>query len=116
MFLCVFGGIVDDEDMNVNKYSCEMLKEGRTNLKAQYLQEEYCSSRMPMQGPEHHYSTFSADCLALTLHVSIPKPSSSSPSLSLPSSSSIAGHTTVTRYFETIKPPPAFIDFLGVGH
>ncbi|KAL1204276.1 Transcription factor [Cardamine amara subsp. amara] len=105
--------IEDDEDMNVNKYSWEMVKEERTNLKAQY-----CSSRMPMKGPHHHYSTFSADSLALTLHVSIQKPSlssSSSSSLSLPSSS-IAEHTMVNRYFETIKPPPAFIDFLGVGH
>lgn len=108
--VCILLGIEDDEDMNVNKYSCEMLKEGRTNLKA------HCSSRMPMQGPQHHYSTFSADSLALTLHVSIQKPSSSSSSsLSLPSSS-IAEHTMVTRYFETIKPPPTFIDFLGVGH
>ncbi|XP_019102225.1 PREDICTED: transcription factor MYB35-like [Camelina sativa] len=110
-------GNVDDEDINLKKYSWEMLKEGTTNLKAQYLQEEYCSSRMPMQGPHHHYSTFPADSLALTLHVSIQEPSSSSSSsssLSLPSSST-AEHTMVTRYIETTK-PPAFIDFLGVGH
>ncbi|CAA7051896.1 unnamed protein product [Microthlaspi erraticum] len=114
-------GIVDDEDMNLEKYSWKMLKEGRTKLKAEYLQEEYCSSRMPMQGPHHHYSTSPADSLALTLHVSIPEPSSSSLSSS-PSSSSLSlplsstgNNTTVSRYFETIK-APAFIDFLGVGH
>ncbi|CAA0384058.1 unnamed protein product [Arabidopsis thaliana] len=108
------GNVDDDEDVNLKKCSWEMLKEGTTNLKAQYLQEEYSSSRMPMQGPHHHYSTFPADSLALTLHVSIQEPSSSS-SLSLPSSSTTGEHTMVTRYFETIK-PPAFIDFLGVGH
>ncbi|KAF8048725.1 hypothetical protein N665_2423s0004 [Sinapis alba] len=102
-------GSVDDEDMNLEKNSWKMLNEETTNLK-----EEYCSSRMPMQGPHHHYSTFSADSLALTLHVSIQEqPSSSLTSLSLPSSS--AEHTMVTRYFKSTK-TPAFIDFLGVGH
>uniref|UniRef100_A0A0D3AWW2 Uncharacterized protein n=1 Tax=Brassica oleracea var. oleracea TaxID=109376 RepID=A0A0D3AWW2_BRAOL len=112
MFLYVFTGIVDDEDMNLEKKSWKTLKEEyTTNLKAQYLQEEYCSLRMPMQGPHHHSPTFPADSLALTLHVSIQEPSSS-PSLS---SSSCAEHRVVARYFETTK-PPAFIDFLGVGH
>nr|VDD26634.1 unnamed protein product [Brassica oleracea] len=104
--------IVDDEDMNLEKKSWKTLKEEyTTNLKAQYLQEEYCSLRMPMQGPHHHSPTFPADSLALTLHVSIQEPSLS-PSLS---SSSCAEHRVVARYFETTK-PPAFIDFLGVGH
>ena len=112
MFLYVFTGIVDDEDMNLEKKSWKTLKEEyTTNLKAQYLQEEYCSLRMPMQGPHHHSPTFPADSLALTLHVSIQEPSLS-PSLS---SSSCAEHRVVARYFETTK-PPAFIDFLGVGH
>ncbi|KAL0856007.1 hypothetical protein Bca101_061160 [Brassica carinata] len=99
---------VDDEDMNLEKNSWKMLNEETTNLI-----EEYCSSRMPMQGPHHHYSAFSADSLALTLHVSIQEPSSSLSSLTLPSSS--AEHTMVARYFKTTK-HPAFIDFLGVGH
>ncbi|KAH0853504.1 hypothetical protein HID58_093116 [Brassica napus] len=98
----------DGGDMNLEKKSWKTLKEEyTTNLKAQYLQEEYCSLRMPMQGPHHHCSTFPADSLALTLHVSIQEPSLSS--------SSSAEHTVVARYFETTK-PPAFIDFLGVGH
>ncbi|KFK33772.1 hypothetical protein AALP_AA5G058200 [Arabis alpina] len=112
-------GTVNDEDMNFKKHSWKMLEEGTTNLKAQYLQEEHCSSRMPMQGPHHHCSTFPADSLALTLHVSIHKPpsssSSSSSSLSSLSLPSTSDNTMVTRYFETMK-PPAFIDFLGVGH
>ncbi|KAJ0252985.1 Myb domain protein 110 [Hirschfeldia incana] len=102
-------GSVHDEDMNLEKNSWKMLNEEATNLK-----EEYCSSRIQMHAPRHHYSAFSADSLALTLHVSIQEPSSSLSSLSLPSSSS-AEHTMVARYFETAK-PPAFIDFLGVGH
>ncbi|KAF8094870.1 hypothetical protein N665_0351s0037 [Sinapis alba] len=102
-------GTVDGEDMNLEKSSWKTLKEYTTNLRAQYLQEEYCSSRMPMQGPHHHYySTFPADSLALTLHVSIQEPS-------LSSSSSSAEHTVVAKYFQTTK-PPAFIDFLGVRH
>ncbi|CAN7045015.1 unnamed protein product [Brassica rapa subsp. trilocularis] len=109
MFMLMMLNTVDDgEDMNLVKKSWKTLKEEyTTNLKAQYLQEEYCSSRMPMQGPHHHCSTFPADSLALTLHVSIQEPSLSS--------SSSAEHTVVARYFETTK-PPAFIDFLGVGH
>ncbi|KAJ4888185.1 myb domain protein 110 [Raphanus sativus] len=102
-------GTVDGEAMNLEKNSWETLKEYTTNLKAQYLQEEYCSSRMPMQGPHHHCSTFPADSLALTLQPSSPSLSASS------SSSSSAEHRVVARYFETTK-PPAFIDFLGVGY
>ncbi|CAF2143777.1 transcription factor MYB105 isoform X1 [Brassica napus] len=109
MFMLMMLNTVDDgEDMNLVKKSWKTLKEEyTTNLKAQYLQEEYCSLRMPMQGPHHHCSTFPADSLALTLHVSIQEPSLSS--------SSCAEHRVVARYFETTK-PPAFIDFLGVGH
>ncbi|CDY66025.1 BnaCnng49340D [Brassica napus] len=98
-------GSVDDEEVNMEKNSWKILKEGTTNMKAQYPQEEYCSPRMPMHG---HYSTFSADSLALTLHVSIQEPSSSLSSLSLPSSSA--------EYTMVATKPPAFIDFLGVGH
>ncbi|WZZ12026.1 hypothetical protein YC2023_105115 [Brassica napus] len=98
-------GAFDDDEMNMEKNSWKMLKEGTTNMKAQYLQEEYRSPRMPMHG---HYSTFSADSLALTLHVSIQEPSSSLSSLSLPSSSA--------EYTMVATKPPAFIDFLGVGH
>lgn len=113
MFLIVWlftGSVGDDKN-----YSWKMLKEETTNLKAQYLQEEYCSSRMPMQysGHHHHFSTFSADSLALlTPHVSISQPSSSSSSSSL--SSSEAENTMAARYFEATI-PPRFIDFLGVG-
>ncbi|CAN8265982.1 unnamed protein product [Cochlearia groenlandica] len=109
-------GTLNDEEMNLKNNSWKMLKEERTNLKAEYLQEECCSSRMPMQVPHHHYySTYPADSLALTLHVSIQKPSSSSSSSSLSLPLSSTDNTMVTRYFETTK-PAAFIDFLGVGH
>ncbi|KFK26915.1 hypothetical protein AALP_AA8G310200 [Arabis alpina] len=105
----LFPGSAGDD----KSYSWKMLKEETTNLKDQYLQEEYCSSRMPMKysGHHHQFSTFSADSLALlTPHVSISQPSSSSSSLS----SSEAENTMVARYFETTL-PPRFIDFLGVG-
>lgn len=110
-----FTGSVGDESTEIKNYSWKMLKEETNDLKAQYLQQEYCSSRMPMQYSGHHHqhlSTFSADSLALfTPHVSISQPSSSSPSSV---STSEAEHTMVARYFETTI-PPRFIDFLGVG-
>ncbi|CAA7055382.1 unnamed protein product [Microthlaspi erraticum] len=117
----LFPGSVGDESTEMKNNSWKMLKEETNDLKAQYLQQEYCSSsRMPMQYSghhhHHHFPTFSADSLALfTPHVSIsqPSPSSSSPSSSLLSTSE-AEHTMVARYFETTI-PPRFIDFLGVG-
>ncbi|CAH2079903.1 unnamed protein product [Thlaspi arvense] len=113
----LFPGSVGDESTEFKNYSCKMLKEETTNLRAQYLQEEYCSSRMPMKysGHHHHFSTFPEDSFAvLTRHVTIPQPSSSSSPPSSSLSSSEAENTMVARYIEIAK-PPRFIDFLGVG-
>ncbi|CAN8273112.1 unnamed protein product [Cochlearia groenlandica] len=109
-------GSVGEESTEFKRNSCNMLKEETTNLKAHYLEDEYCSLRMPMHYSghhhhHHHFSTFPADSLAP--HVSITQPSSSSSSSSSSLSSSEAGNAMVARYFQATI-PPRFIDFLGV--
>lgn len=113
-----FTGSLGEERTELKNYSWKMPKEESANLKDQFLLEEYCSMRMPMQylGHHHHqhdFSTFPVDSVELLTSRYI---SNSQPSSSLTSALSTSGaeNTMVANYTENTE-PPRFIDFLGVG-
>ncbi|KAL0898386.1 hypothetical protein Bca101_082347 [Brassica carinata] len=115
----LFPGNVGEERTELKNYSWKMPKEESANLKDQFLLEEYCAMRMPMQylGHHHHhqhdFSTFPADSVEQLTSRYI---SNSQPSSSLTSALSTSGaeKTMVAKYTENTE-PPRFIDFLGVG-
>ncbi|CAH8319197.1 unnamed protein product [Eruca vesicaria subsp. sativa] len=116
----LFPGSVTDERTELKNYSWKMPKEESANFRDHFLQEEYCSMRMPMQYLGHHHhqhdiSTFPEDSVELLAsYISNSQPSSSSSSPTSALSTSGAENTMVAKCSETTK-PPTFIDFLGVG-